>query len=113
LHRSRWTRCGPGAAAPEQPPPANPAPDAASNAAGVPGGRSPTTFKIGSTPLGTLRLASTPPFASTTASWQRLRCTPILAQTDTAGPLPEPECHPEHHTTEPSRKEVRHHTRPP
>jgi hypothetical protein len=52
-------------------------PNAASNAAGVPGGSPPVTFKIGSTPLGTLRLASTSPSAPMTATWERLRCTSI------------------------------------
>ena len=37
--------------------------------------RSP--FKIGSVPLGTFRLASTSPPVSTTATWDRLRCTSI------------------------------------
>ncbi len=52
-------------------------PNAASNAAGVPGGKLPITFRIGSTPLGTLRLAITLPLASMTATWDRLRCTSI------------------------------------
>jgi len=50
-------------------------PNAASKAAGVPGGSPPITSKIGSTPLGTLRLTSTSPMASMTATWERLRCT--------------------------------------
>jgi len=58
---------------PRQPPQPNAAPDAA----GVPGGRPPITFRIGSTPLGTLRFASTSPAASMTATWERLRCTSI------------------------------------
>jgi hypothetical protein len=44
-------------------------PNAASNAAGVPGGSPPITFRIGSTPFGTFRLASTSPLASMTATW--------------------------------------------
>jgi hypothetical protein len=52
-------------------------PNAASNAAGVPGGSPPITSKIGSTPFGTLRLTSTSPMASMTATWERLRCTSI------------------------------------
>ena len=47
------------------------------DAAGVPGGSPPITFTIGSTPFGTLRLTSTSPLASMTASWERLRCTSI------------------------------------
>jgi hypothetical protein len=45
-----------------------PQPNAASNAAGVTGGRPPVTDKIGVTPLGTLRLASTSPPSLTTAT---------------------------------------------
>jgi hypothetical protein len=40
-------------------------------------------------PLGTLRLASTSPTASMTATWERLRCTSIPTQTDIIGLLSE------------------------
>jgi len=77
LHRDGCTRCGqtrnlPAALASHPVP--NPAPDAA----GVPG-KPPITFKIGSAPLGTFRLASTSPPVSMTATGDRLRCTPIPA----------------------------------
>jgi hypothetical protein len=52
-------------------------PYAASNATGVPAGRSPISRSIGSEPLTTFLLSSTVPSSVTTATWERLRCTSI------------------------------------
>jgi hypothetical protein len=50
-------------------------PNAASNATGVPGGRSPISRSIGSEPFTTFLFSCTWPSPATTATWERLRCT--------------------------------------
>jgi hypothetical protein len=76
LHRDGWTKCGvnPSSSSSST---SHPVPNAASNAVGVPAGSPPIRLRIGSTPLGTLRLVSTSPDELTTATWERLRCTSI------------------------------------
>jgi hypothetical protein len=60
LHCSGCTRCGSKPSSSSSCT-SHPQPNAASNAAGVPEGRSPITDRIGRTPLDTFRLISTSP----------------------------------------------------
>jgi len=85
LHRSGCTMCGPDPQS-SRSSISQPQPQAASNATGVPAGRSPISLSIGSEPFTTFRLSWTFPSSATTATWDRLRCTSIPTQTDIAGP---------------------------
>lgn len=72
LHRVGCTRCG-SKPYPSSSSTSQPQPYAASNATGVPAGRSPITPSTVPTPLGTFRFASVRPAPSTTATCERLR----------------------------------------
>jgi hypothetical protein len=78
LHRSGCTRC---ASKPQSSSSSASQlqPNAASNATGVPEGRSPISRRNSVDPLTTFLFSTTVPSSVTTATWERLRCTSIPA----------------------------------
>jgi hypothetical protein len=76
LHRSGCTRCASNPCSSSSRA-SQPQPNAASNATGVPAGRSPISRKIGSSPFTVFLFSTTVPSSATTTTWDRLRCTSI------------------------------------